>query len=70
MGEPYRKFESETIGLSGLQPATSKQDPRDIDGGALRRVRRSEGHDEAQRRVIILRLIEFFEEGPSGPGDL
>lgn len=68
MGETVRKFESETIGLSGLQAVASKQEPRDIDGAAPGRARRMKGQDQAERKAVVLRLIEFFEEGPSGLG--
>jgi hypothetical protein len=70
MGNSTRKFESETIGGAGLQPVAAKQEPRDIDGAAFSKMRHKEGRDKAQVKFIVLRLIEYFEEGPSGLGEL
>jgi hypothetical protein len=65
MADPTRKFESETLGLAGPQPIRSKDEARDTDGAGSRKARRTEGRDRAQTKLIVLRLIEHFEQDRS-----
>jgi hypothetical protein len=62
MADPIRKFESETIGLSGLQPVRAKSETRDLDGAGSGTSRRKERRDKPQIKAIVLRLIDYFEQ--------
>jgi hypothetical protein len=69
MADPTRKFESETIALSGLKSVVEKTETGEIRSAGSRKSRHKEGRDKAQRKVIVLRLIEYFEQDPSGLGE-
>jgi hypothetical protein len=62
MADPNRKFESETIGRSGLQPVRAKSETRDLDDAGSGTLRGRERRDKAQIKVIVLRLIDHFEQ--------
>ena len=69
MADPTRKFESETIGLAGLQPVRTKHEARDTNGAGSGKARRKEGRDRAQTKIIVLRLIDHFKQDRSGLGE-
>lgn len=70
MADKTRTFEGETIAHAGLTPPATKVEAGEIPGAATPRLRRKEGPDKTQNRVIVLRLIKFFEQDPAGFGDL
>jgi hypothetical protein len=70
MADPIRKFECETIAFSGLKTSATKVEIAEVPGAIIRRSRQKAGPDKTQTKVIVLRLIEFFERDPVGFGDL
>ena len=69
MADPTRNFESEAMGLAGLQQVRTKHEARDKDGAGSGKARRKEGRERAQTKIIVLRLIDHFEQDHSVLGE-
>jgi hypothetical protein len=65
MADPTRKLESETIGLAGPQPVRTKREARETGGAGSGKARHQECRDRAQTKLIVLRLIDHFEQDRS-----
>ena len=70
MADPIRNFESEVIAPPGLKRVAAKKEAGKDLGVSARKPRRKRGREEAQIKLLLLRLIEHFEAGPSDSGAL